>query len=102
MSRTEIVPFKPAHAKQLEALPGKVLFNRDEGRLVKKPLIYVFDAEDLAKHVASDADPNTVINISCVCVGMPANCVEQVANPAASGKPTGQYVTVRIESVKSA
>ena len=97
--RFELVPFKPS-AADFEAVPGKVLFNRDAGRLVKKPTIYVIDAEDLKKHVPELKDPEAVINLVCVPFGIPLGSVKQCINENAAAPVDGSYIRVNIDKVQ--
>uniref|UniRef100_A0A7S1LWE6 Uncharacterized protein n=1 Tax=Neobodo designis TaxID=312471 RepID=A0A7S1LWE6_NEODS len=97
--RFELVPFKAAWAKY-DAVPGKVLFNRDEGRLVKKPTIYVLDAEQLKQHVPEVKDPQAVIPLVCVPFGIPLGSVKQCIDENASAPVDGSYIRVNIEKVQ--
>jgi hypothetical protein len=97
--RFELVPFKAAWAK-MDAVPDKVLFNRDEGRLVKKPTIYVLDAADLKKHVPEMPDPQQVINLVCTPFGVPRGSVKQCIDPNASAPVDGSYIFVNIVKIQ--
>ena len=97
MPRLEVVQYKPSQAEVSEKLPGRVLFNKDFGRRVAKPLYYVFDAENLAEFVKSDAE---VVLVCTPVGGMPASSVEQLVNPEASAPVTGQYIVLKVERVK--
>lgn len=102
--RMELVPFKWAGVeKQADGSTDLVVFNRDAGRKVTKPLYYVFDKADLEKFAPATAAPGTVFKLVCQSLQV-AYSLAQIRDPAAgppTGTPTATYTRVRIEEVQA-